>query len=74
LTGHVSQQIGAFATPNWENVRKLMRGAGFDPRPHWTWAQLGGQGVGTVTLDPDHGFQPDQRVAPGQACNRAQSR
>jgi hypothetical protein len=52
LTGHVSQQISAFATPNWENVRKLMQGAGFDPRPHWTWTQLGGQGVGTVTWTP----------------------
>lgn len=52
LTGHVKQQIGDFATPNAEKVRKLMLGAGFDPRPHWTWQQSAGQGVGVVTWTP----------------------
>ena len=52
LTGHVKQQVGALATPNAENVRNLMVGAGFDPRPSWTWVQRGGRGSGMVTWTP----------------------
>jgi hypothetical protein len=44
--------VGAFATPNAQNCRKLLIGAGFDPRPHWTWVQHGGQGRGMITLSP----------------------
>lgn len=52
VTGPVKQQVGAFATPNASNVRRLMQGAGFDPRPYWTWRQMGGRGVGMVTWSP----------------------
>jgi hypothetical protein len=37
LAGRVKTEIGAFATPNPENARKLLQGAGYDPRPSWTW-------------------------------------
>jgi hypothetical protein len=40
LAGRVRQEVGDFATPNAQNTRRLMVGAGFDPRPHWTWAQV----------------------------------
>lgn len=52
ITGHVAQQIGDLSTPNAQNVRRLMQGAGFDPRPQWTWRQMGGQGVGSVEWSP----------------------
>jgi hypothetical protein len=41
-----------FSTPNAQNTRQLLQGAGFDPRPHWTWQQRGGRGVGMVTINP----------------------
>ncbi len=37
LAGRVKTEIGAFATPNPENVRKLLQAAGHDPRTSWTW-------------------------------------
>lgn len=52
LAGRVRQEVNNFSTPNAENTRRLMRGAGFDPQPHWTWTQMGGQGVGNVTITP----------------------
>lgn|GEM_PF-1483417 len=52
LAGRVRKEVGDFATPNAENARRLLIGAGFDPRPHWTWVQPGGQGVGMVVWSP----------------------
>jgi hypothetical protein len=46
LAGRVRNEIGRFATPNAENTRQLLMGAGFDPRPHWKWQQRAGQGRG----------------------------
>jgi hypothetical protein len=54
LAGRVRTEIGAFATPNAENSRKLLIAAGFDPRPHWTWRQGGGRGVGMITITPQN--------------------
>lgn len=52
VIGRVKKDIGDFSTPNAENVRRLLLGVGFDPRPYWTWSQRGGQGVGMVQLQP----------------------
>ncbi len=52
IAGRVNVEVGAFSTPNAENSRKLLQGVGFDPRPHWTWTQRGGGGLGPVTLRP----------------------
>jgi len=52
LAGRVRQEVGAFSTPNAQNVRKLLIGAGFDPRPYWTWTQSAGQGQGMKTWKP----------------------
>ena len=52
LQGRIRQEINAFSTPNAENTRKLLQAVGFDPRPFWTWAQMGGQGVGMITVTP----------------------
>lgn len=47
-----ANEIKSFSTPNSENVERLLRLMGFDPRPHWTWEYRGGQGIGMVTLRP----------------------
>jgi hypothetical protein len=52
LAGRIRNEVGSFATPNAQNVRKLLVGAGFDPRPFWAWSQMGGRGQGTVTRSP----------------------
>jgi len=52
LAGRVRKEVGDFATPSAENARRLLIGTGFDPRPHWTWTQPGGQGQGMVTWSP----------------------
>ena len=52
IVGQAKQAIHNFSTPNAENTRKLFQGVGFDPRPLWTWSQMGGQGVGPVILQP----------------------
>ncbi len=52
LAGRVRREVADFATPNAQNVRKLLLGAGFDPRPGWTWTQRGGQGHGIETWSP----------------------
>ena len=59
LAGRVKKEVADFATPNAENTRRLLIGAGFDPRPHWTWTQRGGQGQGIVTWLPTNA---DQRI------------
>jgi hypothetical protein len=59
LAGRVRKEVADFATPNAENTRRLLLGAGFDPRPHWTWTQRGGRGVGMVTWTPQ---DADQRI------------
>jgi hypothetical protein len=46
LAGRVRQEVGDFATPNAQKSRRLLIGAGFDPRPHWTWRQGAGRGKG----------------------------
>jgi hypothetical protein len=52
IAGRAKIEIQNFSTPNAENTRRLLQGVGFDPRPHWTWTQRGGQGVGMVTIGP----------------------
>ena len=52
IAGRVRAEVGAFATPNAQNARRLLVGAGFDPRPGWTWTQRGGRGQGLVTWRP----------------------
>ena len=52
LAGRVRKEVGDFATPNAQNVRRLLLGAGFDPRPFWTWTQRGGRGQGIETWSP----------------------
>ena len=52
LLGHVRKGISDFATPTAQNTRRLMLGAGFDPRPHWTYSSAGGQGRQRVTWTP----------------------
>ncbi|WP_404311282.1 hypothetical protein LG314_07885 [Agrococcus terreus] len=42
--GAVRNAIEKFATPNGDNVRNLMVGAGFDPWPHWTYSISAGRG------------------------------
>lgn len=53
LAGQVRSAVGRFNTPNADNTRRLMRATGFDPRPHWTWTQGGGQGVGSIKISPN---------------------
>ena len=45
-----SESINAFSTPNSQNVRNLMSCLDFDPFPYWTWSQMGGRGIGSVTI------------------------
>ncbi len=52
LAGRVRKEVADFSTPNAQNVRRLLLGAGFDPRPHWTWTQHSGQGQGMQTWHP----------------------
>lgn len=52
MAGRAQTEVQAFATPNAQNCRRLLQGVGFDPRPHWTWRQRGGRGVGMVTATP----------------------
>ncbi len=52
IAGQVRNAVARFSTPNAENTRRLMITAGFDPHPHWTWTQMGGQGVGPVVISP----------------------
>lgn len=59
LAGRVRKEVSDFATPNAQNTRRLMIGAGFDPRPSWTWRQSGGRGQGIVTRSP---ADADQRI------------
>lgn len=41
LKGRMDNDINAFATPNAEKTRELLKVAGFDPRPHWEWTRRG---------------------------------
>jgi hypothetical protein len=52
VAGRARGNVGGFNTPNPENTRQLLLEVGFDPRPFWTWSQMGGQGVGVLTLTP----------------------
>jgi hypothetical protein len=52
LAGRVRKEVADFATPNAQNVRRLLLGAGFDPRPFWVWTQHGGQGQGMQAWHP----------------------
>ena len=44
LKGRMDRDIRAFATPNAEKTRELLKVAGFDPRPHWEWTRPGRNG------------------------------
>ena len=57
--GHARKAIGDFSTPNAANTRRLMVGAGFDPRPYWTWTASGGRGRTRVDWMPE---QADTRL------------
>lgn len=46
--------VHKFATPDPEKSRALWRRVGFDPRPSWTWRQLGGRGSKAVVVQPVH--------------------
>lgn len=59
VVGRARASVNQFNTPNPENTRRLFLEVGFDPRPHWTWSQMGGQGVGVITLQPQ---DVDQRM------------
>lgn len=52
LAGRIRAEVGAFATPNAENTRRLLTAAGWDPHPCWTWRQIGGRGRGIVEWTP----------------------
>lgn len=52
IAGRAKQEILSFSTPNSENSRKLLQGVGFDPWSLWTWKQMGGRGVGSITVRP----------------------
>jgi hypothetical protein len=52
VVGRARGSVEGFSTPNPENTRRLFLEIGFDPRPHWTWSQMGGRGVGVITLHP----------------------
>lgn len=49
--GFVRKGIVDFSTPNGENSRRLMQGAGFDPYPSWAYRIPGGRG-GYVSWTP----------------------
>jgi len=59
LAGRIRKEVADFATPNAQNVRRLLLGAGFDPRPRWVWTQHGGQGQGMRTWSPQ---DADRRI------------
>ncbi len=59
LAGRIRKEVADFATPNAQNVRRLLLGAGFDPRPWWVWTQHGGQGQGMQTWSPQ---DADRRI------------
>lgn len=48
------QAVYKFATPDPAKSRALWKHFGFDPRPKWTWTQLGGRGNKAVTVEPKH--------------------
>lgn len=52
IAGRGKQEIHSFNTPNAENSRRLLQGVGFDPWNLWTWKQMGGQGKGSITVEP----------------------
>lgn len=52
IAGRVRREIADFSTPNAENTRRLLMGAGFDPRAFWTWTQRAGRGRGVETWRP----------------------
>lgn len=52
VSGRNRREVNDFSTPNAENTRKLLQSAGFDPRPSWTWTQMGGRGVGRIVVTP----------------------
>lgn len=52
VAGRARGSVEDFNTPNPENTRRLFLEVGFDPRPFWTWSQMGGQGVGVIVLQP----------------------
>lgn len=37
LKGNVRNEVKKFSTPNSQNSERLLRHAGFDPAPSWTW-------------------------------------
>lgn len=57
LRGYVVSEVNRFSTPNSDNSRALMKLVDFDPYPLWTWRQMGGQGVGAITVNPSRAAQ-----------------
>jgi hypothetical protein len=52
LRGQVVQAVAGFSTPDAQRSRALLRLVDFDPYPAWTWTQMGGRGVGAITISP----------------------
>jgi hypothetical protein len=48
VKGRVNKEIDSLNTPNANNSRRLLRGAGYDPFPSWTW-QVATRGRGSRT-------------------------
>jgi hypothetical protein len=37
MAGQITHAVDLFATPNGEKCRQLLKSAGFDPFPYWSW-------------------------------------
>jgi hypothetical protein len=46
--------VEKFSTPGPDQTVTLLKRAGFDPKPSWTWSQRGGQGKQDVLVEPEH--------------------
>lgn len=51
IRSRAEQEIKRFNTPNAKNVRTLLRGVGFDPRPHWTMPVPGSPPLGPEAVE-----------------------
>lgn len=47
-------KLEKFSTPGPDQTVSLLKRAGFDPKPSWTWPQRGGRGKQDVLVEPKH--------------------